>query len=327
MRISQPPNRHKQRGFIGELLTAGASLIGGVMGGKSQDNANESNQAIAAENNALSDAQFQQTFKQSQSNYESDVSRNKSQFKDLQQRSIEHRVKDAQKAGVHPLYALGASSSGASPAQVSAPLFPNSPGRDRAVVQPNDGMAKGLAGAARAGAGYFARNTPEAKMARAQSALNLLSGKAQIEQTDAITAWYKTRTDGANAQGRDKLATFGLGTESKKPKMIGRKIYDNPDIKGQPHESEKKRIWTKNKQGGHSSREIYTDEGVAGELAPVVNALDPWFEQIGASWKNASFLPPKVRRSLKRRGNERKKNIRAARDAKYEAILKRAGSY
>lgn len=60
--------------MLGSLISAGASLLGGLFGSKSQSKANEANIRLQ---------------------------------KDLARKGIQWRVEDANKAGIHPLYALG----------------------------------------------------------------------------------------------------------------------------------------------------------------------------------------------------------------------------
>jgi len=78
--------------MLGSLISAGANLIGGLMGKSSADDARRSQEALAAQNMAM-----QREFAQS---------------------GIQWRVEDAKKAGIHPIYALG--SGGASFSPVSA---------------------------------------------------------------------------------------------------------------------------------------------------------------------------------------------------------------
>lgn len=78
--------------MLGELFSAGASIIGGLLGRDSADKARDAQERMAAENIAL-----QREFAQS---------------------GIQWRVEDAKKAGIHPIYALG--SGGASFSPVSA---------------------------------------------------------------------------------------------------------------------------------------------------------------------------------------------------------------
>ena len=293
--LRNPPNRHRQRGFIASIIGAGASLLGGALASRSSKRANDSNQQIAAANNAMSDAQFNKNFDEnvkrndmSQANYEADVKRNEYQFKDLQQNSIQHRVRDAIAAGVHPLYAIGASSSGASPAQAATPLFntgPNAPNRDRAVVQPNDGLAKGIAGAGRAAAGYMARNSVDAKLARAAQIEQIeLTGASAANQL-AQAEWYKRRgvADTFNSMGRDTMAYTGAGMDDKlsnqglaeaiatmfKGKMIPRENSPATD-----------HVWTQAKDGSSLGKRPIWSEDKFGELGQFATAIYPWIEQI-----------------------------------------------
>lgn len=78
--------------MLGALIGAGASLIGGLINRKDTKDANK-----AAEAHALRQEALQKEFAQS---------------------GIQWKVKDAEAAGVHPLYALGANTMSYSPTQV-----------------------------------------------------------------------------------------------------------------------------------------------------------------------------------------------------------------
>lgn len=69
--------------MIGSIISAGASLIGGMMGRDASNKANEMAAAEAAENRRLQ--------------------------KEFAQSGIQWKVADARAAGIHPLYAMGAS--------------------------------------------------------------------------------------------------------------------------------------------------------------------------------------------------------------------------
>lgn len=75
--------------MIGPLLSAGASLLGGFLNRKSSDKANAQQAAMAERN-----IQMQKEFAQS---------------------GIRWKVADAKKAGIHPLYALGAQTTSFAP--------------------------------------------------------------------------------------------------------------------------------------------------------------------------------------------------------------------
>lgn len=82
--------------MLGALIGAAGSLLGGILGNKSRDDAAEKNIAYQRENAARQEA-LQREFAQS---------------------GIQWKVEDARKAGIHPLYALGASTTSYAPSTV-----------------------------------------------------------------------------------------------------------------------------------------------------------------------------------------------------------------
>lgn len=80
--------------MLPQLLSAGASLLGGFLNRDAQKDANAANAAQAAQNIALQ--------------------------KEFAQNSIQWRAADAEKAGVHPIYALGSPGMSFSPVSVGA---------------------------------------------------------------------------------------------------------------------------------------------------------------------------------------------------------------
>lgn len=80
--------------MLEQLLGAGVNLLGGFLGRQSQADANRINQENAANNIALQ--------------------------REFAQNAIQWKVADAQKAGIHPLYALGASTTSFAPVTVGA---------------------------------------------------------------------------------------------------------------------------------------------------------------------------------------------------------------
>lgn len=90
--------------MLGELLSFGGNLLGGILGSNAQKDANETNARINAENIALQ--------------------------KQFAQNGIQWKVADAKAAGISPLYALGASTSSFSPVSIGA--------------QPEDALGKSM---------------------------------------------------------------------------------------------------------------------------------------------------------------------------------------
>lgn len=80
--------------MLGSLISAGASLLGGFLNRDAQKDANAANAAQAQRNEALQ--------------------------REFAQNSVQWRVADAEKAGVHPVYALGAPGMSFSPVSVGA---------------------------------------------------------------------------------------------------------------------------------------------------------------------------------------------------------------
>lgn len=80
--------------MIGDLISAGVNLVGGLMGRQSAREANATNERMAAQNIALQ--------------------------KQFAQEGIRWKVDDAKAAGIHPLYALGANTTSFSPVSVGA---------------------------------------------------------------------------------------------------------------------------------------------------------------------------------------------------------------
>jgi len=91
--------------MLGALIGAGTSLVSGLLGSKAQKNANKAQMQMAERNIALQ--------------------------KEFATKGIQWKVKDAQKAGVHPLYALGANTVSFSPVSVGS--------------TPETGLAEGIA--------------------------------------------------------------------------------------------------------------------------------------------------------------------------------------
>lgn len=80
--------------MIGPILSAGASLLGGFLQRDAQKDANAANAAQAAQNIALQ--------------------------REFAQNSIQWKAADAEKAGIHPIYAMGAPTASFSPVTVGA---------------------------------------------------------------------------------------------------------------------------------------------------------------------------------------------------------------
>lgn len=95
--------------FLGGLISAGTSLLGGSMASKATREANERAQAAQDQANRTAIALRDQDHERQER---------------FAQSGIQWRVADAQKAGIHPLYALGATGASYSPSPVSIGTAP-----------------------------------------------------------------------------------------------------------------------------------------------------------------------------------------------------------
>ncbi len=138
--------------ILGTAIGVGASLLGGKL-------ARSSEKSAAGKTQAWNEASYNLT---------------KNQFRDLQQKSIQHRVADAKAAGVHPLFALGASASGASP----APFIPGQ-------FESGSAVGEGISAAGRAVGSEISRQTPDYP---GQKAVRKRAEIGALERQDAETA-------------------------------------------------------------------------------------------------------------------------------------------
>jgi len=91
--------------MLGALIGAGTSLLGGILGNKSQAKANKQNAALQRE---------------------------------FAQNSIQWKVEDAKKAGIHPIYALGA------PTHSASPSFVGSTALSEGIAQAGQGISRAI---------------------------------------------------------------------------------------------------------------------------------------------------------------------------------------
>lgn len=100
--------------MIGSIISAGANIIGGLMGQSSASKAAEQQAALARQNMQLQE--------------------------DFAKKGIRWKVEDARSAGIHPLYALGAPTTSFSPVSMSS-TADNSLGRGIAAAGSDIGRA------------------------------------------------------------------------------------------------------------------------------------------------------------------------------------------
>lgn len=143
--------------MLGPLISAGASLAGGLLNSRAQQKANDANALMAQENIKLQ--------------------------KEFATHGIRWKVDDAREAGIHPLYALGAQTTSFSPVSVGA--------------VPSTGLGSGLAAAGQDLSRAFnaTRTAPERLEATAASRLQLegLSLDNDIKRATYASALQKIK--------------------------------------------------------------------------------------------------------------------------------------
>lgn len=182
--------------MLGAVISGGLSALGGFMGMEGAKDVNATNAAIAERNIAL-----QREFAQS---------------------GIQWRVKDAAKAGVHPLYALGASTTSFSPVSVGA-------------VNEAAPMANALVGmgqdVSRAAAAY---RGPGARLEAVQTAHQVAANGLQLENMKLQNDLLRSRLAVMNQPGTPPGVAFGVPenkkTEERPPLMVfGQRWDTNPN--------------------------------------------------------------------------------------------------
>lgn len=145
------------------------NLLGGVLSFFGQRDANAQNQALARDTNAQNWANSQY----------------------MASNSIQLRKADAEKAGIHPLYAMGAPTMSFAPAQVGAP-----------AVNPMSGLASSLRESGQdISRAAIATADPAAKVGIAASAQQTAAGGLQLENMKLQNDLLKIRIQNAMQPG------------------------------------------------------------------------------------------------------------------------------
>lgn len=185
--------------MLGALLGAGASLIGGFLGREGAREANAANLAMAERNIALQ--------------------------REFATHGVRWKVADAQKAGVHPLYALGASTTSFSPVSVGAV--------NEAAPMANamHAMGQNVSRAAAAYEGPSARVAAVDGVLRAQS---VQSNALQLENMSLQNQILRSRLATLNQPGTPPGVEFPVPenkkVEERPPLMLlGKRWLTNPN--------------------------------------------------------------------------------------------------
>lgn len=182
--------------MLGELLGAGLKLFGGFMGKSSQDDANRIAQEQAARNEALQ--------------------------REFAQNAISWKVADAQRSGVHPLYALGASTTSFSPVTVG--VSGANPLADSLQSMGQD--------VTRAAAAYRSPAERVNAVSRVTQAQSVAGGNLQLENMQLRNTLLKAQIAKMSQPGTPP-GVFEVGEDKKEdnpPLMIGgSRVADDPN--------------------------------------------------------------------------------------------------
>lgn len=181
--------------WLGPALSAAASVVGGLFSRDAQKDANAANAAAAAQN-----IEMQQKFAK---------------------QGIRWKVEDARKAGIHPLYALGASTNSFAPVSVGA--------------VPESGLGAGLANAGQdiSRAINATRTAPERTEAQAVTRLQL---EGMSLDNDIKRATYASAVQRLQQNANPPMPTVGpfvvpeaKKSEERQPLMIeGSRVQTSP---------------------------------------------------------------------------------------------------
>lgn len=184
--------------MIGQIISAGASLIGGLFNKSSADKAAEQNMMIARENQAMQ--------------------------REFAQNGIRWKVEDAKAAGIHPVYAMGAPTTSFSPISFSATA-------DNSVGNAIASMGQDIGGAINK-----TRTAPEKTdvFTKAVQALTLEKGALENEVLRSRLAREKQTNSPPMPVMADKPAPFTVPeatkSEDRPPLMIfGSRWLTNPN--------------------------------------------------------------------------------------------------
>lgn len=193
--------------MLGNLISAGTSLLGGLLGSSSADRAQKTakNQQRKALQQSRRDQKLNMAFQ------EKWARKNIALQKEFAQSGIRWKVKDAQAAGVHPLYALGANTNSFGPVTVGG--VPDSNFLPVGASNSGDIMGRALADAGQdIGRAVSAMKTPQEKM---QDVLTLQNMGLQNDYLRVqIASTYARTGTGPGLPGNSGPYT-----------MFGQKIY------------------------------------------------------------------------------------------------------
>lgn len=162
---------------LGALISAGAGLFGGKLQSDNVDKANARSAKQARNARKIANRRYvnQVKFAKSEQARQDRVAANNIALqKEFAQQGIKWKVEDAKSAGIHPLYALGASTHSFSPVSVGGAAYPGDPGVVQSTPAIDTGMPNALANAGQdIGRAVSAMKTPQERMSDALALENM----------------------------------------------------------------------------------------------------------------------------------------------------------
>lgn len=230
--------------MIGPLIAAGASLLGGFLQRGAQQDANAANLAQAQRNEALQ--------------------------REFAQNSIQWRARDAQKAGIHPIYAMGAPGMSFSPVAVGATA---ESGMGTALQSMGQDISRSVA----------AYRSPGEKVSAVQMAQTTASNALDLE-TKQLN----------NTLLRAKIAAMGPGTPPGVPFEVPEKNKpdENPKLMMSGKRWDTDPTWSPMK----AYEDRYGDEGPASWIIPPFIAAADMIHNVKKSNKEYMAKPGNVAR-------------------------------
>lgn len=230
------------------LVTGGASLIGGLLG-KSQDKSNFWNQASLDES--------------------------RRQFKVIQQETIQNRVRDAKKAGLHPLFALGGQASSGTPFI---------PGQSPSGSALGEGIKQAGAAAGRA-IGGGALQAAQIKLLEAQAYSSTASGmEADSRRKRAELSALNVRP--GNFQGMPPTRTLPGQPNPLLSPGTPSAWRDLPIT-----EEGKQQLAQFIRTVGPEGARLMMNPAIGDEISQVYNAVDPWVQTVEGYMSSRRFKP------------------------------------
>lgn len=213
--------------MLSGLISAGANLIGGILGKKSADADREAAQAANRQNVRLQ--------------------------KEFAQNSIQWKVEDAKKAGVHPLYAVGAPTSTYTPSSIGG--------------SSGNPLGEGMAAAGQdIGRAMLAGSTQTTRNAAYEEQVRALT----LTRMDLENSLLTANIAKARAQLPPPIPEIGVTPDLTAPRAFGHNIDPNPGFSDAE---------TVSNRYGEPAEWAYSPVVMAADL---YNNLPPWRQTLGA---------------------------------------------